>query len=116
MNQQLTALLVAGLCAFPALAADGPAKPTGGKEGVMMERSAGEERQGSVAQKGSKASAKMERSLGEEMKGMSPANVATKQAAKGAAVATTAPAGVANKGAAAMNTEEVVSKTGAKMK
>lgn len=73
--------------AFSAVAADGPAKPTGGKEGVMMERSLGEEKP-SVAGKTGKAGVKMERSAGEEMKGMAPANQALKGAmspAKGAA-------------------------------
>lgn len=88
MNK-LNALAIATLFSLPAIAADGPAKPTGGKEGVMMERSAGEERKASVAAKAN-----------------SPANVAAPQAAKGAAAAAKAPA----KGASAMNKDEVDTK------
>ena len=96
MKKSLTVLAIASLFSLPALAADGPAKPTGGKEGVMMERSAGEERTGAVTAKQN-----------------SPANVAAPQAAKGAAAASKAPAG---KGATAMNKDEVVEKTAAKQK
>jgi hypothetical protein len=91
MKKSLPVLAIACLFSLPALAAEGSAKPPGGKEGVMMERSAGEERKGAVAAKQN-----------------SPANVAAPQAAKGAAAA--------GKGAAAMNKDEVVGKDAGKKK
>ena len=76
MNRSLSIIAVAGLFSISAFATSGSAKPPGGKEGVMMERSAGEERSSVAAQKGA-ATAKTTKGkapAGAASKGMSPMN------------------------------------------